>query len=1463
MVKKKVKPGEYDLVKEGTESVLRINFVGTSYFPSVSESATTMAIVMDALVETPGVNQVVLLHRRNYVYDEDQTQILSEISGLYNYLIKQKRIISLELLHGPGSERFLRHWREMLQYVVLNLLRSDPIAAYVELKRLRREERIKIKKTQNFDEAKIRRDYLDVLNHLYTLLGETKLISIVKSSLAGFKIGNRALYKQVFHPGITPDFLFTKIMDDLPLEGEEMDAYKIDKDTYVTIFKTPKDIKYLYHVSLPEFQLDEDKYALLDKARELMVEHKPKKEEFTDPDKMRRVFFNIGRDLIQELATSQEFSLNFSETKHLAEILVRYTVGFGMIEILLKDPKIQDITINGPIGETPIFIMHQDHGECVTNIIPSSEDGEGWATKFRLLSGRPLDEANPVLDTELILPWARSRVAIMSKPLTPVGLAYAFRRHRDTPWTYPLFIKNGMMNGLAAGLLDFIVQGGRSMLFAGTRSSGKCVSGDTLIQLSDGDLLPIKDLIGNHKLCIDDGNVYHPKFNFKLPCLKKFNIGDSRITDVWKRKSPERLIKLKTKSGREIITTFEHPYFIYQKKLQTIRADKINKGDLIAIPRNLSVQGKRKFLEINEDYVRSELDDSYIIKGKTNAHSFKFPKEITSDLAEFLGFIVGDGHLDLKKLEFFNHSIDLRDRYKMFLNKLKIPFREFQSRTTWVVQVNCRSLSRILNKYFDIPFGCKSDKVVIPKLILKSDDLVLASFLRGYFDTDGYVPKNKRDIELATASKSMCKQLQMALLRFGIVNFSKIKRVNGKDYYRILIRGNFVELFGRKISFFHPFKRKRMNEILSSHFIDNTNVDTIPNGNEILRRLRKSLRLSSKDVRLSGKDYWAYENDSYRVSRNWFQRLVQFYRLHYKKLKSNQNQISLLRNFVHFDYERFTSSVEELKSVLGVSYKFLSEKIDYSDTAVRKTLQKSTRSNLNKIESIASLSPVFKERLKELESSYNNFEVTFENVPKLIESNVTSYAEIARNTKLNEFTLRYYLWDRVNPSSENVQLIKNELFSVKNRLLKRLKKARELLPLMKIPTLLTTHTQIGLILANLRRLLNVENLELLSPKVSSATIPNFFTGKYNSDIKTIQSLARNIVGIYDSCVNSETEMLLQESELLAQSDIFWDEVSSVEQIDKVDDFVYDLTVKDTHNFIANGLIAHNTSILGSTMVEIKRKYRIITVEDVEEIPVTAMRKMGYNIQPMKVRSALTKESSELGADEGIRTSLRFGDSSLIVGEVRSLEAKSLYEAMRIGSLANVVAGTIHGGDPYSVFDRVVNDLEVPKTSFKATDVIVVSNPVRSADGLSRDRRILQITEVGKHWEDDPVKEGGFKDLMVYDPKEDTLKPSADLLNGDSEILKSIAGNIRDYVGDWDALWENILLRAQVKGTLVELANKSKMPNLLEAKFIVQSNDVFHSLSEQIREEVGAVDNKRVFLAWEEWFKNIIKRQKFE
>jgi flagellar protein FlaI len=285
--------------------------------------------------------------------------------------------------------------------------------------------------------------------------------------------------------------------------------------------------------------------------------------------------------------------------------------------------------------------------------------------------------------------------------------------------------------------------------------------------------------------------------------------------------------------------------------------------------------------------------------------------------------------------------------------------------------------------------------------------------------------------------------------------------------------------------------------------------------------------------------------------------------------------------------------------------------------------------------------------------------------------------------------------------------------------------------------------------------------------------------------------------------------------------------------------------------------AGKTSLLQSLMVEIMRRYRIITVEDTLELPVRHFMKAGYNIQPLKVQSPIIPVESELSAAAGIRTSLRLGDSALVVGEVRSKEAVALYEAMRVGALANVVAGTIHGDSPYGVYDRVVNDLGVPRTSFKATDIIVVANPVKSADGMHKLRRVVQVAEVRKHWEEDPLREKGFVDLLKYDAKRDTLVPTSTLLDGESEIVNSIASRVREWVGDFDAVWENIQLRARTKERLVEVADAAGRPEMLEADFVMKANDTMHLFEDQVREELGETDSREVFSRWDKWLRGQI------
>ena len=282
-----------------------------------------------------------------------------------------------------------------------------------------------------------------------------------------------------------------------------------------------------------------------------------------------------------------------------------------------------------------------------------------------------------------------------------------------------------------------------------------------------------------------------------------------------------------------------------------------------------------------------------------------------------------------------------------------------------------------------------------------------------------------------------------------------------------------------------------------------------------------------------------------------------------------------------------------------------------------------------------------------------------------------------------------------------------------------------------------------------------------------------------------------------------------------------------------------------------------TALLGSLLLEILPKYRIITIEDTQELPIESYKAYGYDILPLKVRSALLDVGMEMPFDKGLRTTLRLGDSCLIVGEIRSKEAKVLYEAMRVGAMSNVVAGTIHGDSPYGVYDRVVNDLGVPPGSFKVTDLIIIQNQIKSITGLARTRRVLSVTEVLKKW--NRTDEPEFQDLLVYNTKTDQLEPTEALLRGKSVFIKNILERVTGYT-NYNSVVRDIMLRGKVKELYLKLAPEEEY---LEAKFNAKANVLFSTMVEKYKPLKSSANYKLFLKAYVMVLKKLFKTKNAE
>jgi len=335
----------YEVTREAGSQVMYINYMGASSVPSIADDPEIMSRGMDLLIGAPNISRLVFVQQRNYNYSHSETFMLQEIANLHIYLTKQEKILSPAKISIMNTGYLGQRYNDM-SYLLVTLKR-DPIACLIELRRFIKEEKMNLDTTP--EDLKVDQvSYIRLLEKFHNLLKNTELIRNAEKYLSDYSFGDRAIYHHFFRPAIIPNFTFTRLISTIPEEAEMIKQYRIGEgydESIVTILKREQDAKYIYHLTPPEYSLTEDNQGLLNLARNVLVEHQPKAEEFTDPEKTRQVFFNVSRDLLRDLAESKNVKLNYSDLNMLATILVRHTIGFGLVEVLLQDKNLQDIVV--------------------------------------------------------------------------------------------------------------------------------------------------------------------------------------------------------------------------------------------------------------------------------------------------------------------------------------------------------------------------------------------------------------------------------------------------------------------------------------------------------------------------------------------------------------------------------------------------------------------------------------------------------------------------------------------------------------------------------------------------------------------------------------------------------------------------------------------------------------------------------------------------------------------------------------------------------------------------------------------------------------------------------------------------------------------------------------------------------------------------------------------------------------
>ncbi len=196
------------------------------------------------------------------------------------------------------------------------------------------------------------------------------------------------------------------------------------------------------------------------------------------------------------------------------------------------------------------------------------------------------------------------------------------------------------------------------------------------------------------------------------------------------------------------------------------------------------------------------------------ARKIRVPLKMSPGLSEFLGYLYADGHMRKRYVGITNEDQKLLKRCALLgknLFGIEGKIKKDKRKDLLFTIVFCsKTLVSFLNVIFGIPINKKSRIIRLPPAIQTSPEKCRKRFLRAFFDCDGHISKNSRTIEICTASRRFSEDMRTLLAGLSLTPGIGKKTINGKRYFRILIKARDTEWFAEEVGSLIASKSRRL-----------------------------------------------------------------------------------------------------------------------------------------------------------------------------------------------------------------------------------------------------------------------------------------------------------------------------------------------------------------------------------------------------------------------------------------------------------------------------------------------------------------------------------------------------------------------------------------------------------------------------------------------------------------------------
>lgn len=144
-------------------------------------------------------------------------------------------------------------------------------------------------------------------------------------------------------------------------------------------------------------------------------------------------------------------------------------VGLGVLEPLIRDPYIEDVSCNG-VG--PVYVVHKVFGPCRTNIVFEEEKTlDQYVYRLSLRAGRPVSIRSPI--TDAVLPDGSRVNIVYGSDISRRGTNFTIRKFTENPISITQLIRWNMISARCAAYLWLLLEHNLNVWFVGETASGK------------------------------------------------------------------------------------------------------------------------------------------------------------------------------------------------------------------------------------------------------------------------------------------------------------------------------------------------------------------------------------------------------------------------------------------------------------------------------------------------------------------------------------------------------------------------------------------------------------------------------------------------------------------------------------------------------------------------------------------------------------------------------------------------------------------------------------------------------------------------------------------------------------------------------------------------------------------------------------------------------------------------------